>query len=47
VVNPRYRIRGTNVWCKSWSSKAEKLRSSRGDTYASNLKEHQNESNLL
>jgi hypothetical protein len=48
VVNPRYRIRGTNVWCKSWSSKAEKLRSSRGETYASNLKEHhKNESNLL
>jgi hypothetical protein len=23
VVNPRYRIRGTNVWCKSWSSKAK------------------------
>jgi hypothetical protein len=23
VVNPRYRIRGTNVWRKSWSSKAK------------------------
>jgi hypothetical protein len=23
VVNPRYRIRGTNVWCKSCSSKAK------------------------
>jgi hypothetical protein len=38
VVKPRYRIRGTNVWCKSWSIKAKKLRSSRGETYASNLK---------
>jgi hypothetical protein len=38
VVNPRYRIRGTNVWCKSWSIKADELRSSRGETYASNLK---------
>jgi hypothetical protein len=48
VVNPWYRIRGTNVWCKSWSSKAEKLQSSRGETYVSNLKEHhKNESNLL
>jgi hypothetical protein len=48
VMNPRYWIRGTNVWCKSWSIKAEKLRSSRGETYASNLKEHhKNESNLL
>jgi hypothetical protein len=47
VVNPRYQIRGTNVWCKSWSNKAEKLRSSRGETYASNLKEHlKNESKL-
>jgi hypothetical protein len=40
VMNPRYRIHGTNVWCKSWSIKAEKLRYSRGETYASNLKEH-------
>jgi hypothetical protein len=48
VVNPRYWIRGTNVWCKSWSNKAEKLRSSRSETYASNLKEHlENKSNLL
>jgi hypothetical protein len=48
VVNPRYRICGTNVWCKSWSNKAEKYKSSRGETYASNLKEHlKNESNLL
>jgi hypothetical protein len=23
VVNPRYRIRGTNAWHKSWSSKAK------------------------
>jgi hypothetical protein len=38
VMNPRYRIHGTNVWCKSWSNKAEKLWSSRGETYASNLK---------
>jgi hypothetical protein len=28
VVNPRYRIRGTNVWRKRWSSKAKQLRSS-------------------
>jgi hypothetical protein len=48
VVNPRYQIRGTNVWGKSWSNKVEKLRSSRGETYASNLKEQlENESNLL
>jgi hypothetical protein len=48
VMNPRYWICGTNVWCKSWSIKAEKLRSSRGETYASNLKEHhKNKSNLL
>jgi hypothetical protein len=48
VVNPMYRIRGTNVWCKSWSNKAEKLRSSRGETYATKIKEQlENESNLL
>jgi peptidyl-tRNA hydrolase len=48
VVDPRYQIRGANVWCKSWSNKSKKLRSSRGETYASNLKEHhKNESNLL
>jgi hypothetical protein len=47
-VNPRYQIRGTNVWWKSWSNKAEKLWSSRSETYASNLKEHlKNESNQL
>jgi hypothetical protein len=47
VMNPRYRICGTNVSCKSWSNKAEKLWSSRGETYASNFKEHHgNESNL-
>jgi hypothetical protein len=46
VMNTRYRICGTNV-CKSWSNKVDKLRSSRGETYASNLKEHlENESNL-
>jgi hypothetical protein len=28
VVNPRYRIRGTNVWRKRWSSKAKQLQSS-------------------
>jgi hypothetical protein len=25
VMDPRYRICGTNVWCKSWSNKAEKF----------------------
>jgi hypothetical protein len=47
VMNPRCWIYGTNVWCKSSSSKAEKLRSSRGETYAYNLKTHKNESNLM
>jgi hypothetical protein len=28
VVNPRYRIHGTNVWRKRWSSKAKQLQSS-------------------
>jgi hypothetical protein len=32
VVNPRYRIRGTNVWCKRWSNKAKQLQSSVKET---------------
>jgi hypothetical protein len=47
VVNPRYRIRGTNVWCKSWSSNAKKLQSSRDETLMHLIKEHKNKSNLL
>jgi hypothetical protein len=41
VVNPRYRIHGTNVWCKNWSIKAKKHQSSRGETLMHLIKEHQ------
>jgi hypothetical protein len=49
VVNPRYRIRGINVWCKTCSSKADKVQSSKDkNPNASNHKnQHKNESNLL
>jgi hypothetical protein len=46
VVNPRYRIRGTNVWCKNWSSNAKKLQSLKGESNASNLK-NQHKTNLI
>jgi hypothetical protein len=41
VVNPRHRIRGTNVWHKTWSSKAKKHQSSRGETLMHLIQEHQ------
>jgi hypothetical protein len=41
VVNPRYRICGTNEWWKIWSSKAKKHQSSRGETLMHLIKEHQ------
>jgi hypothetical protein len=45
VVNPRYRIRGTNVWSKSWSSKAKQLQSSVKETLMHLDKGH--ETNLI